>query len=595
MDTTPVGVAVFDAGTGKPLSFNQEATRILESLRTPGRGREQLLENITCRRSDGREISLQEFPLAQVLKNTAMMRAEEIVLRVPDGRSITTLVNVTPIRTEDGTVESVVVTLQDMAPIEELERMRSEFLGLVGHELRAPLVSIKGSTTTVLNTPATSNLAEILQFIRIIDEQADHMRSLISDLLDAGHIETGTLSVAPEPVKVASLIDQARNTFVSGGGRHTVHIDVPLNLPRVMVDRQRIVQVMNNLLANAARHSPESGSIRITAVHENVHVAISVSDEGRGVPSDLLPHLFRKHVRVSNDRGVGGSGLGLAICKGLVEAHGGRIWAESEGSGLGARFTFTIPVTHEVATGATADFVPSAAHPPHTDGERTRILVVDDDPQTLRFVRDALTVAGYSALVTGDPLEVPRLIQEKRPRLVLLDLLLPGTDGIELMQRVPDLADLPAIFISAFGRAETIEKALEMGASDYIVKPFSATELVARVRSVLRRRPDPLEPFRLGDLAIHYEDRRVTVAGRPVKLTVTEYELLRALSVNAGRILTYRSLLRQVWSRRDSDDRRLVHAYVKRLRRKLRDDASSPAYIFNERQVGYRMPKPGNP
>ena len=533
--------------------------------------------------------------MAQVLKNATMARAEEIVLRVPDGRSITTLVNVTPIRTEDGTVESVVITLQDMAPIEELERMRSEFLGMVSHELRAPLVSIKGSTTTVLNTPATSNPAEILQIMRIIDEQADHMRSLISDLLDAGHIESGTLSVIPEPAKVASLVDQARNTFISGGGRHTVHIDVPLDLPWVMVDRQRIVQVMNNLLANAARHSSEAVPIRIAAVHEGVHVAISVSDEGLGVPSDLLPHLFRKHVRVSNDRGVGGSGLGLAICKGLVEAHGGRIWADSEGSGLGARFTFTIPVTHEVGTGAAADFVPSAAHSPHTDGERTRILVVDDDSHTLRFVRDALTVAGYSALVTGDPLEVPRLIQEKQPRLVLLDLLLPGTDGIELMQRVPEPADLPAIFISGFGRDETIAIALEMGASDYIVKPFSATELVARVRSVLRRRPEPLEPFRLGDLAIRYEDRRVTVAGRPVKLTATEYDLLRALSVKAGRILTYNSLLRQVWSRRDSGDRRLVHAYVKRLRRKLGDDASSPAYIFNERQVGYRMPKPGNP
>ena len=115
--------------------------------------------------------------------------------------------------------------------------MRAEFLGMVSHELRAALISIKGSTTTVLSAPPTPNPAETLQIIRIIDEQADHMRSLINDLLDAGHIEAGTLSVSPEPSEVAGLVDPARNTFLSGGGRHDVLIDVPLALPRVMADR----------------------------------------------------------------------------------------------------------------------------------------------------------------------------------------------------------------------------------------------------------------------------------------------------------------------------------------------------------------------
>ena len=592
IDTSPVGVAVFDAKTGQAVSFNREARRIVGGLSVPGRSLEQLLEIMTLRRGDGQEIAFAEFPLVKLMSNATSVRAEEIVLQVPDGRSVTTLVNATAVRAEDGTVESMVVTLQDLAQLEELERLRAQFLGMVSHELRAPLTSIKGSTTTVMSTAPAPNLAEVLQFIRIIDEQADHMRSLISDLLDAGHIESGTLSVSPEPSEVAGLVDQARNTFLSGGGRHTVHIDLPLDLPRVMADPQRVVQIINNLLANAALNSPESAPIRISATHEGVHVLISVVDEGRGVSADLLPNLFRKHVRVGGDRGIRGSGLGLAICKGLVEAHGGRIRAESDGDGQGARFSFTIPVATAAGIGAAGGFAQMTSHSPHTDQERTRILVVDDDPQTLRYVRDALSAAGYSPLVTGDPREVPRLVRTKRPGLVLLDLMLPGTDGIELMRNVPEMADLPVIFISGYKRDETVARALKMGAADYIVKPFSTTELTARVQAALNQRYGSSQTFRLGDLAIRHEDRKVTVAGQPVRLTATEYALLRVLSVNAGRVLTYDSLLRQVWARGDSSDHRVVHAYVRRLRRKLGDDAARPAYVFTVRQVGYRMPKP---
>ena len=406
VDISPVGVAVFDARSGKAVSFNREVNRILGGLLSPGRGVEELLEVVTLRRPDGWEISLEEFPAAQALSNASTICAEEIVLRVPDGRSVTTLMNAAPIRSEAGTIESVVVTMQDLAPLEELERLRAEFLGMVSHELRAPLTSIKGSAAAVLSP--TVALAEIRQFVRIIDEQADHMLGLISDLLDAGHIETGTLSVSPEPSEVARLVDQARNTFLSGGARHTVHIDLPLDLPRVMADRQRIVQVLNNLLSNAARYSSESSPIRVGAVKDGIHVAISVSDEGRAVPPDLLPHLFRKHVRLG-DGGIRGSGLGLAICKGLVEAHGGRIQAESAGAGLGTRFTFTIPVAEEPAARA-ADFGRGASRPSREGREQAPILVVDDDPQTLRYVRDTLAAAGYSSLVTGDPREVADLV-----------------------------------------------------------------------------------------------------------------------------------------------------------------------------------------
>ncbi len=595
VDTSPVGVVVFDAKSGRPVLFNREMKRIVQGLVTPGHPVEELLEVMTLRRPNGWEISLEELSVAQVLSEASTVRAEETVIQVPDGRSVTTLVNATPIRSEDGTNESVVVTVQDLAPIQELERLRSEFLGMVSHELRAPLTSIKGSTATALGASSILDPAVVQQYLRIIDEQADRMNVLLNDLLDAGRIEAGTLSVNPVPTEVVNLVDQARNTFLSGGGKHTIHIDLPSDLPWVMADRQRIVQVLNNLFSNAAKFSPRSFPLRVSAKREDLYVAISVSDKGKGVPPELLPHLFRKYTRVGgSDRGIGGSGLGLAICKGLVEAHGGRIRAESGGEGLGACFTFTIPVAEETRTGVAAGFGLNSPRSAREEFGQTQILVVDDDPQTLRYVRDALVAEGYSPLMTGDPDEVPHLVTKEQPRLVLMDLMLPGTDGIELMERIPEMDRLPVIFISGYGRDELIARALEKGAADYIVKPFSATELLARIQAALRRRDDAPRSFQWRELTINYEDRRVTLAGVPVRLTSIEYELLRTLSVNAGRTVTYESLLRQVGGRRETSDSRTVRAFVRKLRQKLGDDAASPTYIFNERQVGYRMAQQGD-
>ena len=595
IDTSPVGVLVFDAKIGGVTSVNREARRIVSGLHMPGGSAEELLDILTFRRADGREISLEEFPLAQALSTGETVRAEEIVIEVPGGGSVTTLVNATPIRSEEGEVVSVVVTLQDMTPLEEMERLRAEFLGMVSHELRTPLTSIKGSAATLTEAASDLDPAEMLQFFRIIGEQADYMRDLIGDLLDVARIETGELSVAPAPADVATLVDEARSRFQSGGGGNNLRIDLSPELPLVMADGRRIIQVLNNLLTNAARYSHEASAIGVAAVRERYHVAVTVTDEGRGIAAERLPHLFRKFSRIDGeDRGrdIAGSGLGLAICKGIVEAHGGRIWAESDGPGLGARFTFTIPVAGDPGIGAANLPVRSR----RAERERTRILTMDDDPQTLRYVRDALTKAGYTPVVTGAPEEVSRLMAEEEPRLVLLDLMLPGSDGMELMKEIREVSDVPVIFLSVNGQEETIARAFENGADDYVVKPFSPTELVARIKAALRKREapewaEPSEPYVLGDLTIDYAERHVTLAGGPVQLTAIEYGLLFELSANAGRVMTYDRLLQRVWGLRGSGDSRRVRTAAKQLRRKLGDDANNPTYILNEPRVGYRMEK----
>ena len=585
VETSPVGVVRFDAAGASSLSLNREARRIVEGLRTPGEPVEQLLQVIAWRRADGREVSLSEFPLQAQFASPETVRAEEIELSVPDGRSVRVLVNATFVPTGDGTAGSVVVTLQDLAPLEEIDRMRTEFLALVGHELRQPLAAIKGSATTLLEAKEGLDPAEARAFHRIIAEQADHMRGLVADLLDAGRIEAGALSVAPEPTELAALIERVRIAFIGGGARHAVAVDLPPDLPLVMADRRRVAQVLTNLLANAARHSPDSAPIRVSAERGEGHVAVSVSDEGRGIESERLPHLFRKH---GGEPGSAGHGLGLAVSKGLVEAHGGRIRAESAGPDLGATLTFTLPAAPGMGERRHAAETAESAE---EGGPPARVLVVDDDPHTLRPVRDALSAAGFATAVSGGDSQLGPILRREQPRLVLLDLMLAGANGIELMRTLPELADVPVIFISSHGRDETVAQALQAGAADYLVKPFSPTELVARVRAALRRAEGP-ERFRHGRLEIDYAARRVTVARQAVALTPTEFELLRALSQDVGRVVTTDALLRRLWSGRTHEGTNVVRTFVANLRRKLGDNAAKPVWIVNERGVGYRMPKP---
>ena len=595
--TSPVSVTVFNARNGDVISSNRESARILQVLRIKDRPLGDILKIVKVRRADGRELSLAQFSPTKVLGSGEFVRAEEIIIEGPHGDRVTALLNLTPILSDvDGTVASLVVTVQDMTFLQELERQRSDFLGIVSHELRAPLAAIKGSATTALGESRALDTSEMLQFFRIINQHADQMSGLVSDLLDVARIRTGTLQVNPEPMPVTALVDRARETFASGGGKNDVLIELAHELPPVNADRRRVGQVLVNLLLNADRHSPENSPLRITVSHEGMHVAFRVIDRGRGIPAERLRRLFRRmvpHDVEEGHSGEEGSGWGLSICKGIVEAHGGRIQVESDGVGRGTSVTFTLPVAESAGEPRFIKTVADASDERPRRHTRTPILVVDDDPQTLRKVREALSKVGFVPVTTGDPDEVPALMEQHRPQLVLLDLVLPGTDGIEMMQGFFKNADVPVVFLSAFAHEEAIDRALAAGAADYVVKPFSPTELVSRIRVALRKATLTRQnlrrtPFVLDDLTIDYARRRVAVGGRDVRLTATEYRLLVELSANVGEILTLEHLLRTVW-RKQGGDSRSLRSTIKSLRRKLGDDADNPTYIFNQPRIGYRL------
>ena len=321
---------------------------------------------------------------------------------------------------------------------------------------------------------------------------------------------------------------------------------------------------------------------------------MSVADQGQSVPDESPPHLLGRFPRSGGGEQAGGSGLGLAVCKGIVEAHGGRVRADSNEPGPGARLTITLPTAEHTETGPAT---PPAAAParsgrPRTTG-RARVLAVDDDPQTLRYLRETLHASGYAPTVTSDPQEALRLLHQQRPHLVLLDLNQPQTDGIKLMETIQQNTDVPVVFLSDHGHDQQLATALDTGAADYLTKPFSPVELAARIKAALRRHetPEQPQPYEHAGLTINYTQRQVTLAGSPIQLTPIEYQTLAELAANAGTVLTYQHLLRKIWDTHPDADKRPMRTAISSLRRKLQDNPKNPTHIHTKNRVGYHMPK----
>ena len=601
LNISPVGVLVFDAKTRVLESANEETRRIIGRLNMTGRPMNELLEVITLRTLDGRDIPPDERPIAKALRNGETVLADEVVIHLPDGRAIPTLINARPVYREDGEVVSVVATIQDITSLQEMRRQRTEFLGMVSHELQTPLTSIKGSTSTLLGSPYPPDPGQIRQFLRIIDEQADRMQHLIDSLVDLTHIEAGTLSVTQEPTGVAHLVDEVMEAQLRRGtGTTGIEVDLAPDLPRVMADRHRMFQVISSLISSASGHSPESSGIRIRASAEDVYVAVSVENEERSSTADLVPHHFSEFPRIGGDYVGGTKGmddLSIVVCRGIVEAHGGRMTTETVGPERGVRYTFRIPMVDEIAHSAETAQVQLNTDSRQPERGKPHILAVDDDPQTRRYIRSILSESGFTTVVAGLPEDIVPLVAEEQPHLLLLDLTLSWSDGFELMERIRKISDAPVIFLSGHGSIQNLDRAFELGAADYVAKPFTPTELTARIKAALRRRQALHQTgspglFVLGDLTIDYAQRLVTVAGRNLQLTATEFKLLFQLSVAAGRVLTHEQLLREVWGPLYESDARTLRTYIKGLRKKLGDDAKRPTYIFTEQRVGYRMARP---
>jgi len=260
-----------------------------------------------------------------------------------------------------------------VAALRELDRMKTELLSTVSHELRTPLGSIKGYATTLLTYGNKLRREEQREFLSIIDSEADRLRELIENLLDMSRLEAGVLRIDKEPVRLGTLVRELTRKVQLSAPTHTLAIEWPTPDPLVLGDTKRVYQVLQNLLTNSIKYAPDGGRITISACMQRRELQIQVADEGLGMPATELDKIFDRFHRVSGDvsRRIGGTGLGLAICKGLVESHGGRIWAESEGEGLGSTFKFTLPLLQEPADVTVHTSRSKGAHD-HQEANRTR-------------------------------------------------------------------------------------------------------------------------------------------------------------------------------------------------------------------------------
>jgi DNA-binding response OmpR family regulator len=227
---------------------------------------------------------------------------------------------------------------------------------------------------------------------------------------------------------------------------------------------------------------------------------------------------------------------------------------------------------------------------------KTRILVVDDEPSIIKYLRANLEASGYEVLAAMDGTEGLQTFERELPDLILLDVRMPKMDGFEVCRRIRDWSKIPIIMLTSLGSVEDKVKAFDLGADDYITKPFGKAEVMARVKAVLRRttlwdeRPEP--EFHAHNLAINFTRNRVTLGEQEVNLTATEYRLLSYLARNAGRVVTPDQILEAVWGRDYAGERHILRVNIGRLRQKLGDNSREPRFITTRTGIGYMFLKP---
>lgn len=265
-------------------------------------------------------------------------------LQRPDGRFVPVEINFAPLFDAQSRLSSIIANVHDLTRLRMADEMKSTFVSAVSHELKTPVALIKGYASTLSRRDAAWDEQTVRESLQVIEEESDRLAELIDNLLDVSRAQSGNFRIDRVELDIDELVRRVVTRFQAQTKTHTLTADVPNDLPLVFADEARITQVLNNLVSNAMKYSPAGSSVRVTSTVDDANVVISVSDEGPGISAEDQEKLFQRFQRLESAvrKSVPGTGLGLYLCKSIVDAHGGRIWVESNGKS-GSTFRFSLP------------------------------------------------------------------------------------------------------------------------------------------------------------------------------------------------------------------------------------------------------------
>jgi CheY-like chemotaxis protein/GGDEF domain-containing protein len=400
---------------------------------------------------------------------------------------------VSPVLDHAGAPVGVVVVLRDITERKALDTRKEEFVSIVSHELRTPLTSITGALDLVLDQYGQGLTDKQQRYIELARDSCGRLNSIVDDLLDVAKVERGKLTMRMGSVDLTGLARDAVERFRAAGEQKSIQLGVrATDEVRILGDADRLTQVVNNLVSNAIKFTPDGGKIEVDIFGPEVSrsfVGLSIWNNGVSIDEEHRERVFDKfeQIQSSNTRKVGGTGLGLAISRGIVEGHGGRIWVEGvptdkEG---GTRFVLTLPLTPPENTEVPIEKEDAAATP---SVAQKSILVVDDDRFTTYIVKGMLIAAGYKVYLAHDSDTALSIAREKRPDLVTVDLRMPGVDGlalVEILKHDPETRKTPVVVLSI---SDDRERAQAVGADAYLSKPVDMGPLAETIAKLLAER-----------------------------------------------------------------------------------------------------------
>lgn len=477
-----------------------------------------------------------------------------------------------------------------------VDRETAGHAAILHQGLQPSLANMKSAALSLHSGSRRWEPAAQQEMLRVIQREADAVYEALGAYTEFATLAAGRVPLQHRPVELSDTLMSLLAEWKPAAPAHAFELAMPGEVPLLSADEERIALALNLLLEHAVRLTPGGDTIRVAIRPGPDGVTVSIHHRGCTPAADELPLLFEPfyRMRAAPDAQVRG-GMGLALAEAIVVAHGGRVWAETRSGQSGMAVALSLPYApapraHSVAADSTPAALPLAPR-----GAKRCVLVIESDARMLRYLRANLDGEQYRAVVASSAADARAAIDRDDPEIILLDAQLPDMDLHTTLLKLREGTGAPILVLARHHDPAQCAEALDLGAADYMAKPFSMDELLARVRVALRHRDAALsavsrEPiFEHGGLVIDFEQRSVSVDGKPVSLSKTEFKLLRTLAQHRNMVLSHELLLERVWGPAYSHEVEFVWVYIRRLRRKIEPNPSAPRYILTVPGVGYRL------